>query len=259
MLGTLYGIGVGPGDPELITVKAVKILKQVSNVFAAASSGNSYSLALDIVKSYVPKDTQVECLHFPMTYHQGTLKNSWRENSLRVATILESGKDVAFVTLGDPLIYSTYVYLIKELYHILGKVNVKTLPGITSFQAAASACTVPLAEGEESLAVVSGAKGGEQLQRMLEVCDNIVLLKVYRHLDSIIDTLKANGLENNVCFVSRCGLEGETVVYDIQTLQGKKPHYLSLMIVKKRPFPLLQDATQLLSQVDEQIENAMPS
>ncbi|SFM72157.1 precorrin-2 C(20)-methyltransferase [Thermodesulforhabdus norvegica] len=234
MVGTFYGIGVGPGDPELITVKAVRILNRVSYIFAAASSKNSYSLALDIVKPYLPPETPVEYLYFPMTYHSDTLENSWHKNGLRVAEVLRSGKDVAFVTLGDPLIYSTYIYLVRELYNLLGSVKIETVPGITSFQAAASACTVPLVEGEESLAVVSGAQGGEHLRRMLEVTDNVVLLKVYRNIDAVIDALESQGLEKNACFVSRCGLEGESISYDVRSLRGQKPHYLSLMIVKKK-------------------------
>ncbi|MBW1976180.1 MAG: precorrin-2 C(20)-methyltransferase [Deltaproteobacteria bacterium] len=232
MTGILYGIGVGPGDPGLITVKAVEILKKVPFVFAAASSKNSYSVALDIVRKYLPSDTVVECLSFPMTYDENHLQSAWRANGERVADVIARGNDAAFVTLGDPLMYSTYIYLVKEVRKILPQVQVETVPGITSFQAAASACNLPLVEGEESLAVVSGAQGSRNLKKMLQICENVVLMKVYKHIDEIIDTICDMRLETSTYFITRCGLQGQEIRSDIRSLKGSRVNYLSLMIVK---------------------------
>ncbi len=233
MVGKFYGVGVGPGDPDLITMKAVKTLQQVSHIFAASSAKNTYSVALDIVKPYILPNTPVEYLSFPMTYNQNRLESSWKQNAIRVCEVLSQGKDAAFVTLGDPLFYSTYIYLVREVQKIMPDISIITIPGITSFQAAAAACNLPLVEGEESFAVASGAKGGYQLRKILNSCDNVVLLKVYRQIDDIIETLEDENLTEGTCFVSKCGLDGETIITDVEKLKGTKPHYLSLMIIKK--------------------------
>ncbi len=234
MLGTLYGIGVGPGDPELLTLKAIKILKKVSHIFAASSSKNDYSVALEIVKDYISDKVDVKFLSFPMTYDQEELETAWNDNCRQVIELLKAGKDVAFITIGDPLIYSTYIYLLKKVKQALPEAPIQTIPGITSFQAAAACCNLPIVEREEVMALVSGAQGVNHLEKVLGFCDTVVLLKVYRQMPKILETLKERSLENSICFVSRCGLDKQEVFYNIKDLDGKNPHYLSLMIVKKK-------------------------
>ncbi|GLI35099.1 precorrin-2 C(20)-methyltransferase [Desulforhabdus amnigena] len=235
MLGTLYGIGVGPGDPELLTLKAVKIIKQVAHVFAAASSKNDYSLALDIVREHLPKDTPVDHLDFPMTFNSERLESAWQANCEKVVGILRQGKDVAFLTLGDPMTFSTFIYLMRKIRKQLPDVTVSTVPGITSFQAAAACANVPLAEGEEAFTIISGAKGGDRLKEVVSFSDNVVLMKAYKRFPHILDQIRQTGLQDSCCFVSRCGQEGQIVESDFQKLQAfEQPHYLSLMIIKKR-------------------------
>jgi len=235
MLGTLYGIGVGPGDPELLTLKAVKVLKQVTHVFAAASSKNDYSLAFEIVREYLPENTPVDHLHFPMTFNSERLENAWQANCEQVVEILRQGKNVAFLTLGDPLTFSTFIYLMRKIRQRLPQVTVTIVPGITAFQAAAATATVPLAEGEEVFTVVSGAKGGDRLKEVIATSDNVVLMKTYKQFPQILDRVKEVGLQDSCCFVSRCGLQGEIVERDFgKLLEMEQPNYLSLMIIKKR-------------------------
>jgi len=112
--GTLYGIGVGPGDPELITLKALKVLHRVPHIFAACSTKNSYSLALSIVRCHL-NGAGIEHLPFPMTKDTQVLASAWERNARRVLEVLATGSDAAFVTLGDPLTYSTFGYLLKTL------------------------------------------------------------------------------------------------------------------------------------------------
>lgn len=233
-VGTFYGIGVGPGDPELLTVKAVKILQQVSHIFAASSSKNDYSVALQAVQIYLSPNTQVYSLPFPMTYDQEKLEKAWQQNCKLILDFLLKGEDVAFITIGDPLIYSTYIYLLRKLRHICPEVPVITIPGITSFQAAASVCNIPLVEGEESMAVVSGAQGVSHLEKTLESCDTVVLLKVYRHMPGIIEMLEKKSLNSSICYVSKCGFEDQEIVQTLHELKNRAPNYLSLMIVKKK-------------------------
>lgn len=232
-VGTLYGIGVGPGDPELITLKAVKILKKVSQIFAAASSKNSYSIALSIVRCHL-NGAGVENLSFPMTKDPETLAAAWEGNARRVLGVLGEGKDAAFVTLGDPLTYSTFGYLLQTLKRLDPEVRVVTIPGITSYSAAAALSQTPLSEGEESFYVVSGALGAQRLKEALSQTDNVILLKTYRCFPEIYRTLKELNLLDCATFVSRVGLEGETVVQDLRELEGRDLPYLSMLIIKKK-------------------------
>lgn len=241
MHGTLYGIGVGPGDPELLTLKAVRILKEVGHVFAASSSKNDYSLALAIVKDHLSPGTPVEHLAFPMTFHHQSLDRAWTANCDRVLEELGFGKDVAFITLGDPLTFSTFIYLMRKIRERLPEILICTVPGITSFHAAAACANLPLAEGEEAVTILSGAKGGNRIKEALKVSDNVVLMKTYRHFPAILAQIEESGLQDNCCFISRCGLEGEIVEQDFARMTGmKQPHYLSLMIIKKRGLEMPQ-------------------
>jgi precorrin-2/cobalt-factor-2 C20-methyltransferase len=236
MLGTLFGIGVGPGDPELLTIKAARILKEVSHVFAASSSKNDYSLAFSIVREHLREGTIVEPLAFPMTFKPDQLEDAWQANCEKVAEILAQGKNVAFLTLGDPLIYSTFAYLMRKVRRRLPEVNVTVIPAITSFQAAAAYAKEPLVEGEEALVIVSGAKGAHKLKDAVDGAENVVVMKTYKHFKQILATVREQGLEDRFCFVSRCGLDGQIVERDFEKLAAleQPPNYLSLMIIKKK-------------------------
>lgn len=230
--GTLFGIGVGPGDPDLITVKAVGILNRVSIIFAASSTKNDYSLAQEIVKKHVD-DTFIEKMAFPMTRDEKILTQCWESHARRALEVLEAGNDAAFVTLGDPLTYSTFAYLLKTLNRMAPHIKIVTVPGITSYQAAAALSNTPIAEGEESFHLISGAKGGATLRNVIRSAENIVMLKTYKHFADIYDTLEELNLLDRSILVSKLGLEGESVVKDFRSLKGKKLPYLSLVIIKK--------------------------
>jgi precorrin-2/cobalt-factor-2 C20-methyltransferase len=235
MLGTLYGIGVGPGDPELLTLKAVSVLKRVEYVFAAASTKNDYSLAREIVRAHLPPDTPLDQLAFPMTFDPDHLEDAWVANCEKVVEVLRQGKHVAFLTLGDPLTFSTFIYLMRKIRKCLPEVTITVIPGITSFQAAAACAGLPLAEGEEVITIISGAKGAGRLKDVIEVSDSVVLMKTYKQFPQILHQIEDVGLKDHCCFISRCGLDGEVIERDFRRLTKlKQPHYLSLMIVKKR-------------------------
>ncbi|MCX5874323.1 MAG: precorrin-2 C(20)-methyltransferase [Deltaproteobacteria bacterium] len=230
--GKLYGIGVGPGDPDLVTVKAIKILKATSIIFAASSTKNDYSLAENIVRKHVP-EASVQTLPFPMSSDLNVLRDAWERNARAVLRILDSGKDVAFVTLGDPMTYSTFSYLLRTAREMNPNTDVEIIPGITSYQAAASMANIPLVEGEESLVVLSGAKGSDKLLRTAKKADNIVVLKTYKSFDQIYDTLENLGLLDRATFFSKIGLPGEEMIRDVRTLKSVTTSYLSLIIINR--------------------------
>ncbi len=231
--GTLYGIGVGPGDPDLITLKAVKILKRVDVVFAAASTKNLHSLAMSIARPHIPEATPVELLHFPMTRDRSATRRAWEANARRLVRVLETGRDAAFLTLGDSLTYSTFGYLMQHVQAAAPHIEVQTVPGITSYQAAASRLNTPLVEGEGALMVVSGANGGERLRSLSRKPETVVFLKAYRNLKDICAAIGESGQYPHCAAVKNCGQPNEEVVVDIAALCRQKPDYWTLIIARQ--------------------------
>jgi precorrin-2/cobalt-factor-2 C20-methyltransferase len=230
---TLYGLGVGPGDPELITLKALKILKEVPVILAPKSRQEGESLALEIVARVLGSavaDKETVELHFPMTRDPARLAEAWREAARTAAGYLRRGRDVAFVTLGDPTFYSTYFLLLDELTRLLPEVTVVTVPGVTSVSACAARLNLPLVQGDERLAVVSGAEEPESLRRVLEEFSCTVILKVGRHLARLKEILKELGLDKRAVLATRCGLPGERLGSPTGAGEGD---YLSLLVVKR--------------------------
>ncbi|MBW1862583.1 MAG: precorrin-2 C(20)-methyltransferase [Deltaproteobacteria bacterium] len=231
--GTLYGIGVGPGDPELITLKAINILRRVAVVFAAASTKNSHSLAEKIVSPHLKEGVPVVPLGFPMTRDKKMLAGAWRENARKVVETLKKEEDAAFITLGDPMIYSTFGYIMRTIKETDPDIPIEIVPGITSYQAGAAAAGQSLVEAEESYAVISGALGSQKLKDIIDHTDSVVMLKVYHNYKEILDTLNQLDLTAGSVLISRCGLDGEKILTDVKKLRDTDPPYLSLLIIKK--------------------------
>lgn len=231
--GILYGVGVGPGEPDLMTVKAVRILNSVGAVFAAASRGDRESLATRIAAPHLKAGVSVTRLTFPMTFSADKRAASWEENARQVLDALDAGKDAAFLTLGDPLIYSTFGYLMRTIRAMVPEAEIRVIPGVTSYQAAAARVGRVLVEGEETLTVFSGVGDPEDLRRRLAQAESCVILKVYRNCGRILETLDHLDLRPSSVLVSRCGLDGEVVVEDLRDMPQGTPHYLSLLLVRK--------------------------
>ena len=235
MSGTLYGVGVGPGDPKLLTLRALEILKTVEVVLAAGSAKNEYSLALNTAALYMRPETETIRLDFPMTSDQDVLERAWRANAARTLEVLQSGRDAAFVTIGDPLTYSTYGYLLKTIRARAPEVAVETVPGVTAYNAAAARLNIPLVESRQSLLLVSGVSDPKDIPRLAGCADTLVIMKAYRNFDRILDALEGLPEPRRVHAVTACGLEGERIVEDAFAMRGEKTPYLTLMIVKDSP------------------------
>lgn len=228
--GTLYGIGVGPGSPDLLTLRAVEILRRVDVVLAAASPRNDHSLALEIARPHLPENVTVIRQDFPMTRDKAALREAWAENARLAAEILQSGRNAAFLTLGDPLIYSTFGYLMRTLNELHPGLAVEIVPGVTSFQAAAAATRTVLCEGEENLLLVAGINKSESLEQALAAADSAVILKAYRNAGAIYEALAKAGKNGETVFASRLGLAGEVTARGLENAP-EKPSYLSLLLV----------------------------
>ncbi|BBO92013.1 precorrin-2 C(20)-methyltransferase [Desulfosarcina ovata] len=235
--GTLYGIGVGPGDPDLIPLKSVNILKRVRVIFAASSSKNIHSQAVNIARPHIPETSEIRLLSFPMTKNRVEKEACWEDHARTIIAEMQKGNDVAFLTLGDSMTYATYGYVLKYVLVLAPEAPVVTIPGITAYQAAAARVNRPLVEGEESLLVLSGVEGGHRLRQLSEAVDNVVFMKAYRNAGDITDALKEKAMLENSVAVANCGLENEEVIEDIRTLKARKPGYWTLVIAKKSPQP----------------------
>jgi precorrin-2/cobalt-factor-2 C20-methyltransferase len=231
--GTLYGISVGPGDPDLISMKAVKILSKVDVIFAASSSKNDHSQAVQIARSHIPEATPVIMLPFPMTKNRETAKTAWRKNAGIILDQLAKGRSAAFLTLGDALTYSTFGYILREIQVLNPDQPVETIPGITSYQAAAARLNIPLVEGEESLLVVSGVNGGDRLRQFACTPENIVFMKAYKHVEDITATLEECNLVDSSIGISQCGRPDEEIIRDVRELCRRPPGYWTLVIAKQ--------------------------
>ncbi len=231
--GTLYGIGVGPGDPELLTLKAVNALKKMDVVFTASSTKNDFSLAKEIASPYLPEGTPVINLPFPMTKDQDVAIRAWEQNAERIMEEIKSGKNVAFLTLGDPLVYSTYGYIVASIKKIDPDTPIKTIPGITSFQAAASRVNTTLVQGDESLLLVAGTNGIHSLKKMTESIQNLVMLKAYKNISEITHALTDSSLDKRAIAVRKCGFPDEEVFFNLNDLANSDKNYWTLIMAKK--------------------------
>lgn len=232
MSGHLYGIGVGPGDPELLTIKAANVLGRVDLILAASSTRNDDSLALDIARPHLKQGTRVIRLGFPMSRDEDTLQSAWVENARLVLKELEAGHDAAFITLGDPLLYSTFAYLLRTLRTLAPDQEVTVVPGITSFQAVAAATQTVLAESAQNLLILPGIREAKDLRKSLEGADNAVILKAYTNFSAIREQLRTFPTPTHCVFASRMGMKEQFITRSLDEAPDN-PTYLSLMLLTK--------------------------
>ena len=231
-IGRLVGIGVGPGDSDLITLKAIDELKRVKTVFVPTPADGKASLALKIASAHLAPDCNIETLLFPMVKDPEALSAHWQRAARPVAAVLLKGCDCGFLTLGDPMLFSTYIYLVRAVKEIAPGARFETVPGISSAFAAAAKGEWPLAEGDDAIAFITGERIGS-LPALVADFETIVIMKVGKRLPEIRTGLRALGLEKNAILAHRLGLEGESVtgVEDADDRLG----YLSTIIVRTRP------------------------
>ncbi len=226
--GKLYGIGVGPGDTELLTLKAARILKTVPVVFSPKSAKEKESIALSIVRPILEERQDYKRLMlvtpiFPMIEDKGELEKIWTSASEMIAQYLDSGRDVAFITLGDPSVFSTYSYLQKKLK---GNYEIETVPGITSFTACAAARNEALVEQNDVLTVVP--KIDDRLEQIIEYSDSVVLMKASRNTSQLEQVIEQKERPKDIYSVQNCTRENEKI---IDGFSNEKP-YLTTTIIK---------------------------
>ncbi len=176
MNGKLYALSTGPGAPDLITVRAARILGSLDILYAPAGRKGGDSLALSIVRDYLGEQTEVRCCHFPMSADGAEKEAVWNEVAAALTAEVEAGKQVGFITLGDAMLFSTWIFLLQRI----GCPEwLEIVPGVTSFAAIAARAKMPLAIERQSLAVISCTAPEAEIAQALQQHDSLVLMKVY--------------------------------------------------------------------------------
>ena len=240
--GKVVGVGVGPGDPDLLTIKAIRILQDADVVCAPTPNSVGHSLALDIIKQVLEgrrSAPEVVTLIFPMTKDEDELGRAWAENADRIAKYVHEGKLVAYVSIGDPSLYSTFTYVQRQLNIKYPEITVEIIPGVTSLSACVAKARIPLATGEETLLIMPRFDF-ELLKEQSRLFDNIVWMKGVRNLPETIKLLKDSGRfsdKSQILIAKRCSFPDEELwkgeMHDV--LQSKlQEDYFATMIVRRR-------------------------
>ena len=231
--GKLIGASLGPGDPQLITRKAWDVLQ--SNAIwtwpVRKKGGDSYALAIVQAAGLLIPDTGMP-LVFPMTHDAEKLSKYWLAAAQTVLELLESGRDVVFLVEGDASTYSTFGHLARTLLCLNSGICIETIAGVPAYNAAAARLNQPLADVDDTVAIIPAAYGVNFVERLLVDFDTLVLIKVKPLLDDLIDLLERKHLIEYTRFIEKAGSAHERVVEDVISLRGEKVNYLSLLLVK---------------------------
>jgi len=232
MVGILYGIGAGPGDPELLTVKGMRILQQVPVVAFPAGMGGKPGIAQQIVAPWLQAG-QVELpLEFPFVQDEAVLEQAWKVAAETVWDFLRLGKDVAFVSEGDVSFYSTFTYLAQMVQRLYPEAKVETVPGITSPMAAAAAMGLPLTVRSQRLTILPALYTVADLETAIAHAEVIVLMKVSSVYEQVWQVLAKHGLLEHSYVVERATQPHQVIYADLRDRPSLKLPYFSLLVVQ---------------------------
>lgn len=231
--GTLYGLSLGPGDPELITRRAWTLLHGEALWAYPVRRKGGASYALDIVRrAGLGVPPSATALQFPMTHDATRLTRYWLAAAHTVQAHLATGQDVCFLVEGDASTYSTFGHLARTLAALEPTTRIETVPGVSAYHAAAARLGMPLADTDEAIAIVPAAYGIDTVDALLNSFDTLVLLKVKPLLDALIALLERRGLLAHTRFIEKIGTPAERTVTDVAQLRHADVNYLSLLLVR---------------------------
>ena len=229
--GTFYGIGVGPGDPELLTVKAINALKKIDVLIAPKTEKKSDSVALSIAQPYLKPSVKIIYQTFPMVKDFAEETEIFEANKTEILNELRGGKNVGFATLGDPMFYSTYIYIFNLLKSC--DVRIETIAGVPAFLAIAAQIGRPLAYGNDILTIIPATAELDAVKNSLARADSTVIMKVYKNFSEVVDALKNHDMIDEAILVSRCGLDDEKIITDIAAHSDERLNYLSTILTRR--------------------------
>ena len=230
--GTFYGIGVGPGDPELLTVKAINALKEIDVLIAPKTEKKSDSVALSIAQPYLKPSVEIVYQTFPMVRDFAEETEVFETNKAEILEHLSGGQNVGFATLGDPMFYSTYIYIFRLLKGC--DVKIVTIPGVPAFLAIAAQIGRPVVFGNDILTIIPATAELDAIKNALARADSTVLMKVYKNFPEIVAALKSYDMIEDAILVSRCGLDDEKIITDVAAHKDENLNYLSTILTRRK-------------------------
>ena len=240
MSGKLYALSTGPGAADLITVRAARILGQLDVLYAPAGRKGGDSLALSIVREYLGAHTEVRCCHFPMSADSAEKEAVWNDVAAALAQEVAAGRQVGFITLGDAMLFSTWVFLLARLQ---GRIPLEVIPGVTSFACIAARAVFPLAMDQQTMAVVSCTAPEEEVSRALAQHDCVVLMKVYGRFPQVRALLAHHGLLGNALLMAEASLPSEQCFRELASLRSdvELPYFSTILVNKQWSSILLEE------------------
>ena len=236
-MNKFYGVGVGPGEPELITLKALKVLQNAGTIFVPKAKIKGDSIARKIVERLLGEENEIIELEFPMTRNERDLHERYHKSAGLIFQKIREGNDVAYLTLGDPLLYSTYIYLLDALREVAPELTIETIPGITAYSAVAAKFSHSLAEKDERVCICTVSNNNlNDLRGIIASNDTVVIMKVAKRFREVVDLLREMNLLSYTIFGSHVGMEGERLINGMNEplIASEEEAYLSTIIVKKR-------------------------
>jgi precorrin-2/cobalt-factor-2 C20-methyltransferase len=236
-LGCLYGVGLGPGASDLLTLRAVRVIK-ACQVICVPASDDGHSYAWPIIADLIDRERQdVVFARFTMRREQAAVAQARQGAQEVVLEHMSQGRDVAFVTEGDPMLYSTFANVLRIVRQRRPDVRVEVVPGVSSINAAAAAACLPLGQGDDRIAILPAIyaleqEGGTDLPALVRAFDTVVLLKVSHALPLVLDMLAALQLEEHAVYVRRASTQSQEVITDFTGLRTQPADYFSLVIVR---------------------------
>lgn len=231
MRGCFYGIGVGPGDPELLTLKAVNALKKSDVLAVPESKAENGSIAYGIAGCYIRPETEILRLTFPMIDDTAEKTRQRQQNAEQIRVHLEQGKTVSFITIGDPLLYSTYIYLLEHLKQ--ANIRVITIPGITAFQAIAAGLNLPLAKGSDSVGIFCLLDTLSDYAGLFRF-DTLIFMKVAAYFSQLNALFAEHKTGYDFFLVMHGNMPEEKIITDWETAAGITIPYLSTVILRRK-------------------------
>ena len=235
----LFCVGCGPGDPELLTIRALNLIKEADVIFVPTSKSDKPSIALSIVAKYINKTTKIINLVFPMIKDKDSLKDYWEKNTSEISQMVRTGKKTVYLTVGDPSLYSTWIYIHRELKKNHKDIEIEIIPGITSIFAFAAESKISLVEGNEHLSIVPACYDLNKVKNTVKSSDTIVFLKDGRYFDNVIEMLPDAGFgeESQIAIAQDVSTKENILeIKHLKDLKGKKQptqKYFSIMVVKR--------------------------
>lgn len=232
-LGFFIGVGVGPGPAGYLSVAALEALRQAQIIYLPRARSADDSVAKLCLAELAIDESRFRDVEFNMEADEGEMVDRYACLADQIGQELEQGKTVAYLTIGDAMTYSTYIYLLKALQARYPALPHRTYAGITSYAAAASALDWPLGEGKERVLILPCPDEAESLRQDIETHDVVVLMKIGKRLPMVLDVLRAMGILHLCAFARRLGLPGELVCADLQHLPADAQGYLATMLIRK--------------------------